>query len=266
MKEGVALALVLCLGGCLPGTSSRPGNSGVVPDTGQPIVTDVARVDTFSGSAEAARFPVDRSDGSPTFAYVCAPGEGAPDRGVPDEGQAGAGITFVVRIEGEAAWLFLPGQTVSLPRVVSASGARYSDGQTLLWSRGEEALLRWQGGEYRGCRNDRRAAIWEHAKLNGVDFRAVGQEPGWHLEIRRADSLVLVSDYGSAIYTFPWSEPVGEAAVPRTTYALQAGQDALKVVLELGPCFDTMSGEQFETEVTLWFNGRLLKGCGRALH
>jgi len=172
----------------------------------------------------------------------------------------------VARIEGETAWLFLPRKTVSLPQAQSASGARFADEETLFWLKGEESLLKWRGRQYEGCRNDRRAAIWEHAKLNGVDFRAVGQEPGWHLEIRRADTVVLESDYGAARHTFPWPEPVGDSTAPRTAYWMQSGHDELEVVLELGPCYDSMSGQQFETKVTVWLNGRELRGCGRALH
>jgi membrane-bound inhibitor of C-type lysozyme len=38
------------------------------------------------------------------------------------------GYRFVARIEGEKAWLFLPEQTVSLPQVPAASGAKYMTG------------------------------------------------------------------------------------------------------------------------------------------
>lgn len=52
----------------------------------------------------------------------------------------------------------------------------------------------------------------------------------------------------------------------RTAYWMQSGHHELKVVLEFGPCYDTMSDEQFETRVTVWLDGRELTGCGRALH
>ncbi|MBW2335916.1 MAG: MliC family protein [Deltaproteobacteria bacterium] len=88
------------------------------------------------------------------------------------------GYGFVARIEGENAWLFLPNGTISLPHVRSGSGARYSDGSITFWSKGEAALLETDGNSRRNCRNNRRKAIWEDAKLNGIDFRAVGNEPG----------------------------------------------------------------------------------------
>lgn len=39
------------------------------------------------------------------------------------------------------------------------------------------------------CKNNRAEAIWEDAKLRGVDFRAVGNEPGWHLELTAGERL-----------------------------------------------------------------------------
>lgn len=117
------------------------------------------------------------------------------------------GFGFVVRIEGETAWLFLPRKTLSLPHVASGSGARYSDGTVSYWGKGEEALLEAGDEVHRGCRNDRAKAIWEQAKLDGVDFRAVGNEPGWTLEIRWRERIVFVGDYGRSRYEFPAPEP-----------------------------------------------------------
>ena len=38
------------------------------------------------------------------------------------------------------------------------------------------------------------------------------------------------------------------------------------VLLQALPCFDTMSGDGFETTVTVKLDGREFHGCGRALH
>ena len=38
----------------------------------------------------------------------------------------GDGYRFVARAQGERVWLFLPGETLLLPQVVAASGAKYS--------------------------------------------------------------------------------------------------------------------------------------------
>lgn len=257
VAAGLGVALV-SLAGC-----GAPGRRQPEPEFGGrgPAAAEAATADTSSPVAAGAGTLADRGEGAATFVFEC--GRGTPGSAT---GEATDSLAFVARIEGETAWLFLPGQTVSLPHVEAASGTKYTDGEVLFWQKVDEARLEWQGRTYAGCRNNRPAAVWEHAKLNGADFRAVGQEPGWHLEIRRADTVVLVSDYGTARHTFPWAEPVGEPRVPRTTYWLQSGAEELRVVVEPGPCSDTMSGEQFETRVTLWLNGQKLQGCGRALH
>lgn len=261
-----AVVVAASLGSCAArGDGAAAGSAaGVGSGVGQPAAVGQGEAAASGDSVTAVgqeRVSRDRTKGARTFVYEC---EGGSAGG--SSGGSADGLTFAARIEGETAWLFLPGETVSLPYVAAASGAKYTDGESLFWSKGEEALLEWRGRRHSGCRNNRRAAIWEHAKLSGVDFRAVGQEPGWHLEIRRADTVVLVSDYGSVRHTFPWAEPLSEAGAARTTYWVQSGRDELKVVLQPGPCHDTMSGEQYETKVTVWLNGRELRGCGRALH
>ena len=50
-------------------------------------------------------------------------------------------------------------------------------------------------------------AIWEDAKLRGVDFRAVGNEPGWNLEISADGEMVFIGNYGQTEYKFPTPEP-----------------------------------------------------------
>ena len=96
---------------------------------------------------------------SRTFVYEC-----------PDD------FSFVARTEAGKAWLFLPGNTIDLPLVPSASGKKYSNGNDTFWSKGEEALIETGNNKHAGCRNNRAKAIWEHARLNGVDFRALGKQ------------------------------------------------------------------------------------------
>lgn len=39
--------------------------------------------------------------------------------------------------------------------------------------------------------------VWEKAKENGIQFRAVGNEPGWLIEIREDEKVRFVNDYGN---------------------------------------------------------------------
>ncbi len=161
--------------------------------------------------------------------------------------------------------MFLPETTAALPRVPAGSGARYSEGGINYWSQGEEALLEYGGAEHLTCANNRRRAVWEHAKLNGADFRAVGNEPGWHLEIypRRT---VLVTDYGERRYEFETAEPVVSHEERRTIYETSDRGLHIMVVLEGRECRDTMSDEVFETTVAVKLDDATYRGCGRALH
>jgi len=176
------------------------------------------------------------------------------------------GYSFTARVTAADSWLFLPGATVRLPRVTSASGVKHSDGSTTFWSKGDVALLEHAGASYRNCRNDRRAAIWEHAKLNGADFRAVGNEPGWHMEISNKHDIVLVSDYGQSRYQFDNATITASPGDRRTSYLADNGTNRIEVILVGETCQDTMADEDYETTVTVKLDDRELNGCGRPLH
>jgi membrane-bound inhibitor of C-type lysozyme/uncharacterized membrane protein len=208
---------------------------------------------------------------------ACVQG-GAPDEirqsiPVPAQGpprtfvyECGDSYRFTARIEGEKIWLFLPEQTVGLPLVPSASGAKYSDGLLTFWSKGEEALLEAGQVLRRDCMNNPRLAIWEDAKFRGADFRAIGNEPGWHLEIKAGGKMVFVGDYGQSRYEFPTPEPLNNQQARKTTYEVRTLEHELTVTLEALSCRDSMSGESFETTVTVILDGQIYRGCGRPLH
>lgn len=58
---------------------------------------------------------------------------------------------FHVRMSPGQVELVLPDRTLVLPQVPAASGARYQEGQTLFWDRGNEARLEIDGKVYTGC-------------------------------------------------------------------------------------------------------------------
>lgn len=180
--------------------------------------------------------------------------------------QCSDGYNFIARIEGEGAWLFLPDETVRLPHVPSASGSKYREGQTTFWSKGDEASIGAGATIHRGCKNNPAEAAWENAKLNGADFRAVGNEPGWHLEITAGEKILYVGDYGQTSLEFATPEPLTDQQARSTRYEASGGGHVLSVVLKGERCADTMSDETFETSVTLVLDGKEYHGCGRALH
>ncbi|MBY6223503.1 COG3650 family protein [Ferrimonas balearica] len=169
-------------------------------------------------------------------------------------------VRFSARIEGETAWLFLPGETVAAKQVVSASGARYDGEGVTLWLKGEEGLLMQPDQPNQNCVNDRRAAIWEGAKLDGMDFRAVGNEPPWVLELW-PETIVLKTGYEQVRQSWPRPEPTNLERASRFDLA-----DGVSVLLEGKSCADTMVDERYETTVTVTTPERTYRGCGKALH
>ncbi len=105
---------------------------------------------------------------------------------------------------------------------------------------------------------------WETARAAGVDFRAVGEEPGWMLDIYTQNRIVLLWDYGEANAEFPLPEPI----LPRWNgeiYETRTAAHTLRVEIRRTPCQDTMSGENFPTAVSVDIDGRTLTGCGRSV-
>ena len=180
--------------------------------------------------------------------------------------ECGDGAEVVVRLREDAAWVFAPGETLELSHVPAASGARYEADGTMLWMKGQEAMFTHAGQSYQGCRNNPARAVWEDAKLSGVDFRAVGNEPGWYLEISGKTRILLVTDYGQKRYRFETQRPVNDQTARSTTYRARGPEHRLKVMIAAETCHDTMSGEAFESTVTVWLDGKTYHGCGRPLH
>jgi uncharacterized membrane protein len=105
--------------------------------------------------------------------------------------------------------------------------------------------------------------VWHKAKLRGVAFRAIGQEPGWLLEITNGIEILLVTDYGEHSSRYPYVEPIVHQEERRTEFIM--GDDGTIVEIRGVPCRDSMSGEEFEVSVTIKQTDRELRGCGRAL-
>lgn len=172
-----------------------------------------------------------------------------------------------VRFESERAVLDLDGRTLVLPQTISASGARYAEGTTVFWNKGREATFNLDGREY-ACRE--LFDPWRDAAARGVEFRAIGQEPGWFLEIDEAGALHLEYDYGAERIDAPAARTSDSAGT--TTYRSTSGRDVVATV-EPRACADAMSGQPFPSTVIVTIaalpestdTARELRGCGRTL-
>lgn len=105
---------------------------------------------------------------------------------------------------------------------------------------------------------------WDGARAAGVDFRAVGQEPGWMLDIYQRDKIKLIWSYGehSAEFPLPAPDTTQEGA---TRYAAQANGHTLAVTIRRFPCQDAMSGQAYPSAVSVTIDGAELRGCGKSV-
>jgi uncharacterized membrane protein len=105
---------------------------------------------------------------------------------------------------------------------------------------------------------------WETARAAGVDFRAVGQEPGWIVDIYTQDRIVALLDYRETRLEFPRTEPTYPVE-GSTHYESQANGHTLSITYRRFPCEDAMSGQAYPSAVEVVVDGRTLNGCGRSI-
>lgn len=172
------------------------------------------------------------------------------------------GLTISVASEASAVRIGAPpDRTLLLPETGDASsGSRHSDGTTTFQRSGTEATFTMDGRTY-VCRALRDP--WLEARSRGIDFRAIGQEPGWYLEIDDGTAMRLVYEYGSSEAVAPAPPPVVTGG--RTTYSADAGGLTLEAAIEPRLCHDGMSGQPFSHAVTVAIGPTVLRGCGRSL-
>ena len=103
---------------------------------------------------------------------------------------------------------------------------------------------------------------WVEAEGCGVDFRGVGQEPGWVLEIDCEKEISLLTDYGQQRVVFPLATQ-RSAADSAVTYRANSGEHSIEVRIVPVACQDVMSGDPYPATVAVRFDGRALEGCGR---
>lgn len=174
---------------------------------------------------------------------------------------------FVATMEngGQSVRLLLPDTSVTLAHVVSASGARYGEGPYAFWSHGEEAQLETPGQTFTGCLSDEGGPAWQEAKVSGVLFRAIGQEPGWLVNVQADGRIDVQTGYGEAVYHLPPVEPEVDGGSGRTVYRVETEAHRATIVIEDEPCRDAMSGWPYEATVSMDLDGREYRGCGRWL-
>ncbi len=162
----------------------------------------------------------------------------------------------------EKVWLFTDTLSLALQKVPSSSGLKYEKEGIHYFSKGYEASLETPNIKYTNCSNNRYKAIWEDAKLRGNDFRAIGNAPGWYLEIAEDGAkTVLVTEYGNEKYELDLGKAFRSSQ--STRYKIKGFID---ILIENKRCNDSMTGKSFESSVSIKLNKKRYKGCGKSLH
>jgi uncharacterized membrane protein len=150
-----------------------------------------------------------------------------------------------------------------LPLVVSASGARYSDGSLTFWTKGDTALFERPGSAPVNCRQDRFESLLADARVRGLAFRGTGNEPGWTVEIGPGARLEFITNYGQDRHVFDAATESGEGGA--RVYAAADGERSIKVTLNAEACTDDMSGRAFDHSMAVEFGGQAYRGCATTL-
>lgn len=182
-------------------------------------------------------------------------------------------LTVTVRVDSTEAMLWAPTDgavdPVRLERVESTDSARYEndnpDQQAMFLSTGQEATFVVDGVRYTGCTRNNYRSVWEDAKLDGVDFRALGNEPGWIVDVYAGDRFDVQWRYGERTADLPYVDP----DIPddsTTIFRSETADHSLVMTLRAGGCTDSMSGIAFPFSVSIEIDGSEYTGCGRPLH
>jgi len=167
------------------------------------------------------------------------------------------------RVDGDRVQMTARGKTVDLKPRPAASGARYQSGRTAFWEKGGAAMVEIDGEALPECAlaapSDASGATGARAAA-AEPFVALGQEPGWRLEVN-GDRIVILSQYGEKERSYP--RPAAQLFPGRTDYrAMASGDDSAVVSIIDGTCTDAMSGAAYPARVTVTMTDETLEGCG----
>jgi len=169
---------------------------------------------------------------------------------------------FVAEVSDDKAWLFLPSKTIQVMRIESKEKT-YEHDEVRFIPKGYKATLVENKKRYT-CENDGIAATFEKAKLSGVAFRAIGNEPSWILEIVSEKEVVLITNLGESKIAFKVVETFSDDY--STEYKMLSQHNTMFVRIENRVCQDTMVERTYASTVYINFDGVNMQGCGKALY
>lgn len=172
-------------------------------------------------------------------------------------------MEFVARVGPEEMALWVEGRYLALSQARSASGVKYVEGDVVFWQHGDESMLQLNERHYKGCTLNQSRAPWEDARRRNVDFRGVGNEPGWQLEYRKGQNCLFETDYGATRALL--SNPLEVEGKDGRTITAESESGALRVTILDDECTDTMQGAHYPSSVQIEYQGKFYYGCGQDL-
>jgi membrane-bound inhibitor of C-type lysozyme/uncharacterized membrane protein len=176
------------------------------------------------------------------------------------------GQTIVMRnlFRDRAVELVFAGGTRRLEQTVSASGVRYADEGMVFWTKGRTATLERQGAGLVQCDERRYESLLEDARARGVVYRALGNEPGWVLEVGPGSRLDWTTNYGQERHAFAQStESVGTEPAS-AIYVARSGAESIRVTVRQQPCTDD-GDVAYDYSAVVEFGDALYRGCATRL-
>lgn len=106
------------------------------------------------------------------------------------------------------------------------------------------------------------ASPWDAAAARGVAFRAVGNEPGWYVEVGRgaAAALHATLDYGDRKVEVPQAVALDGDGFGYHGTATDGSRVVLRIRREA--CSDGMSDRSYDTSAVLDVGDASYRGCG----
>jgi membrane-bound inhibitor of C-type lysozyme len=176
------------------------------------------------------------------------------------------GQTLVMRnlVREKAIAIDFHDGTRRLDQTISGSGARYADSVVVFWTKGGTATLERQGAPPVQCEERRADSLREDARARGVVYRALGNEPGWILEVGPAGRLSWTTNWGQDRFDFEQAQ-ASTAPDGATVYTAQQGDVSIRASIKAERCVDDGDVE-FDHVVTVEAGGQTLRGCGTRLN
>ena len=96
----------------------------------------------------------------------------------------------------------------------------------------------------------------------GTTLHALGQEPGWMVDITPGGEMRVLAQYGTDTISAPAPTPTPSPDGGRV-YRITTAEHTVALTVTDEPCRDAMSGKPFPMTVTLELDGEVFRGCGR---